>query len=798
MADFFINARTQRDLGWPHILAALAARTQTPRGHERALVWPFLPDATAVQDSLARVEEARSLLQARERIPLAGGEDVRAPLLRAAKQAVLNPTEILACGRLLATCMHVRRYLTNRREILPLLSKIAHVLPEHRALAEDIEAAIEPSGTVRDTASPALAELRQRALQLHRQIKERIETLLQAPELEGLLQDSYFSVRGDRYVVPVVSSFRSKLPGIVHNASQSGQTVFVEPQEIVPLGNELAIAQSLALEEEQRILAVFSSELGEQKDNLLGAIEILAELDMASAGAALAQDLEAETPALEEAGGTMMLRGLRHPLLVLQGKPVVANDVRLDDGQGALVISGPNAGGKTATLTATGLCLLLVRAGLPIPVRTHSQVPVCRGVHCAIGDAQDLERGLSTFSAHLEQLRDIVQAARRGFVVMIDEIAADTDPQEGAALARGTLEELVEHGARVLVTTHLEEIKALGVVNPRFINARVGCDPATLRPTYRLETGAAGVSNALAVAQQVGLSEAVLVRARAHLQGAGLLSSALARLNALQDEAAANVQALQRDRLALAEVQAELRAQQAATEEALRSARVTALQNVADELETQRQELGRMVAQLQAAPSIRKAQQAQEKAASQLANVQQRIVVTQLPVPEKPVGLNVPIKPGMWVHITSMNQEGEVLQIDATSAQVAMGTLRSRFKLDTLVPIERRKPAKGKSGGFPGERKKPSDVAAGAVSTSTGRCDVRGMRADDALRALDRYLDDAFSTGSSALVVVHGHGTGALKDAVREQLRRSPYVTSFRGGDRHEGGDGVTVVILNQ
>ena len=797
MADFFINERTQRDLGWPQILAALAARTQTPRGHERALAWAFLPDTAAVQQSLARVEEARGLLQARERIPLAGSEDVRAALHRAAKQAVLNPVEILACGRLLNCALQVRRYLTNRREILPLLSRIAQGLPEHRALAEDIEAAIEPSGTIKDTASPALAELRQRALQLHRQIKERIETLLQAPEYEGLLQDSYFSVRGDRYVVPVVSSFRSKLPGIVHNASQSGQTVFVEPQEIVPLGNELTIAQSLAQEEEQRILAVFSAELGEQKDNLLGAIELLAELDLASAGAALAQDLEASTPILEESGGTLMLRGLRHPLLVLQGKQVVANDVRLDDGQGALVISGPNAGGKTATLTATGLCLLLIRAGLPIPVRPNSSVPVCRGVHCAIGDAQDLGRGLSTFSAHLEQLRDIVQAARRGFVVMIDEIAADTDPQEGAALARGTLEELVQHGARVLVTTHLEEIKALGVVDARFVNARVGCDPGTLRPTYRLETGAAGVSNALAVAQQVGLSEAVLQRARQHLQGAGLLSRALARLNELQDVAAAHVQTLEKDRAALAVQQAELVAQQAAAAEARRNARVTALQDVAQELEAQRQELGQMVAQLQAAPSIRKAQQAQEKAAAQLSHVQQRIVVTQLPVPEMPAGRQVPIKPGMWVHVTSLNQEGEVLQIDATSAQVAMGTLRSRFKLDTLVPIERRK-QKGKARAFPGERKKPSEVAAGAVSSGATRCDVRGMRADDALRALERYLDDAFSTGGSALVVVHGHGTGALKDAVRDELRRSPYVSSHRPGDRHEGGDGVTVVMLNQ
>ncbi|HET6345449.1 MAG TPA: endonuclease MutS2, partial [Myxococcota bacterium] len=489
-------------------------------------------------------------------------------------------------------------------------------------LAQDIEAAIEPSGHIRDSASSTLAELRGRALQLHRDIKVRIEAFLHDPAFAPNLQDSYFSVRGDRYVLPINTSFRSKVPGIVHNASQTGQTVFIEPQEVVPLGNELAIAESLAAEEERRILAMFSAELGESSEALLGALERLGALDVTQAAAVLAQDMDASPATLAQAGEGLDLRGLRHPLLLLQRKAVVANRVTLDAEQYALVISGPNAGGKTVTLTGAGLCALMTRAGLPIPADPGSRLPLFMGVHCAVGDAQDLSRGLSSFSAHVEELKTIVEVGRNGWLILIDEIAADTDPQEGAAIARACLEDLVEKRARVLVTTHLEEIKALGVADPRFVNARVGFEPGTFKPTYALELGAAGISCALAMAAQVGLPERVLARARAHMAGTGLLSAALGKLQAQQREAEALHRELAAARDAVTDEREALARLRDEAETARREARVAVRAELAAEVEVARQEVSALIAKLQAQPSIRQGQVAQKELAERAAALQ--------------------------------------------------------------------------------------------------------------------------------------------------------------------------------
>jgi DNA mismatch repair protein MutS2 len=302
MSDFFVTRRSAGDLGWPHVLAALAARTSTARGRELAGALPFLQSREAVEVSLGRVEEGRALLRRNERIPVGGVEDMRAPLARAAKEATLAPAEVLGCARLIAAAAAVRRFLASRREETPGLAALGQGLPDYNHLAQDIEAAIEPSGRIRDTASSTLAELRARALQLHRDIKVRIEAFLHDPAFAPNLQDNYFSVRGDRYVLPINTSFRSKVPGIVHNASQTGQTVFIEPQEVVPLGNELAIAESLAAEEERRILAMFSAELGEASEALLQALERLGALDVTQAAAVLAQDMDAAPATLAQAG----------------------------------------------------------------------------------------------------------------------------------------------------------------------------------------------------------------------------------------------------------------------------------------------------------------------------------------------------------------------------------------------------------------------------------------------------------------------------------------------------------------
>lgn len=796
MADFFVDARTAADLGWSQILAALAERTRTVVGREQAIALPYLSRREEIGTSLARIEEVRALLRINDPIPVGGVEDVRAALCRATKDAVLAPSEILACARVIQAAAQVKRYLATRREAAPLLAQLGAGLSEHGGLAREIDAAIEPSGHIRDNASYLLTELRNRTRQLHQGIKERIEQFLHDPDFAPNLQDSYFSVRGDRYVLPINASFRSKVPGIIHNASQSGQTVFVEPQEIVPLGNELAIAESMASEEERRILASFSSALGALSEPLIGAVDTLAALDVVQAAGVLAQDLDAAPAELADPQRGIALKSLRHPLLQLQGKRVIGNDVMLDAEQRALVISGPNAGGKTVTLTGVGLCALMTRAGLPIPAAPGSRLPVYRGVCCAVGDAQDLGRGLSTFSAHLHALKRILEVARDGWLVLIDEIAADTDPQEGAALARASLEALVAQQARVLLTTHLEEVKALGVVDKRFVNARVGFDPATLAPTFRLEIGVAGVSNALAVAANVGLPTAVLASAREHLAGTGLLSAALAQLESTQRDAESLRERVAAEHRAILEDRATLSRLTEEANQARREARASGQRAWVQEVETLRKEVTAIMARLQAAPTIRRAQEVQAALTAQSDASHKELRREQIlqDTPEAaPAGK---LGPGSRVKVISLGNEGEVVQVDGDTALVAIGNMRSRIKLTELIPL--RASGQRRASHFPGTAKKaPDTVAAGALPQSINRCDVRGLRADEALSEVDRALDHSYSHGSTVLMVVHGHGTGALQKAVREALAMSPYVAKFRPGDRHEGGDGVTVAELS-
>ncbi|MHB8879490.1 MAG: endonuclease MutS2, partial [Myxococcaceae bacterium] len=465
-----IAERSLDDLGWAEIVRSLAGRCRTEPGHERALKRPFLETASEVHGALTLVGEARRLHEEPLLLPLTGVSEVRPSLERAAKGALLEPRELIAVTHALFSFERVREALEQRREALPSLFAVGRRVPELEKLATRLDRCFEASGEISDRASPELREARERTRGLHRGIKARLEKLLHDEKFAANLREGYFSVRNDRYVLPVLAQHRAEVPGLVHNASQSGQTLFVEPQELIGIGNDLAIAQSLVVEEERRILLELSGAVGQASGPIAEGVEACAALDEAEAAARLASDLEAHAPEVELPEGPLELTALRHPLLVVRGVEVVANDVRLSGEVRSLVISGPNAGGKTVTLTAVGLCALMMRAGLPVTAAPGSRVPLFRSVHSAVGDAQDLEKGLSTFSAHVTRLREIGESAAAGSLVLIDEIAADTDPREGAAIAIAVLEDLLERGAVVLVTTHLEELKALAHLDRRFVN----------------------------------------------------------------------------------------------------------------------------------------------------------------------------------------------------------------------------------------------------------------------------------------------------------------------------------------
>jgi len=795
------NDRTLAELGWPEVLAALAGRCRLPAGSALARARTFLPTAAEVREELLRVEEARRLSEEGTSLPLGGVGDVEGHLDRASKGGVLEPLALRECAGLVRAAAHTRAALEGRAAELPRLWAIAEPLSPSEELAERIERAVEPSGTVSDRASPELAAARERARGLHRALKTQVEAMLADPEMQRHLRDGYFTIRNERYVLPVVAGSRSAVPGIVHNASQSGQTLFVEPEPIVEMGNELSIATSMAAEEEMRILRELTRSLGRNAGALGGDLATLARLDGLEAAARLASDLDAHAPEVASPSAGLELLSLRHPLLVLQGKKVVASHVRLESPARALIVSGPNGGGKTVAITAVGLSALMLRSGLPVAAAAGSRLPFFLEVKAAVDERGDLARDLSTFTAHLGAVREMLAGAVPGSLVLVDEIAADTDPREGAALGAAVLDALVARGATVLVTTHLDELKALALTDPRFANARVGFDAERLRPTYQLHLGTAGSSSAIEVAARVGLPAPVVEHARASLHGqGGALGQALRALDEERARLAAERQAAERALASARASEARAREAEEAARRAEREAAARLGEAVAGEIEAAREEVAALLASLQAKPSVKaatdaaaqlEAWKAEIARASRTAGAKAEAGSELLP--------GAKVAPGLRVRIVSLGQEGEVLEVNGDEALVRAGPLKVRRPVADLLPLRGAARDAGPMARSRGERIAAAVGArAAAPAVAERRLDVRGLRVEELLREVDRFLDGLYTEGEAQCSILHGHGTGALKQALRDHLGGSPYVGSFRRGEDHEGGDAVTIVTLRR
>lgn len=798
-----IPDKTRDELDWGQLLAALEREARSTVGREHTLALPFRDDQAGCEQHLARVAEARRLGGQALEIPLGDTPDARLHLARAAREGVLEPMALLACAALMRTGTRVRRFLVTRRELVPMLAGEALALSEFEPLAAEVERAIEPGGTISDHASPALAELRERGRGLHRHLKGRIDEMLHDLDLEEVLRDRYYTIRDDRYVVPVVASHKARLPGIVHNASQSGQTLFVEPDQLVDLGNQLTIVQAMALEEERRILRDLSDAVGRRAPELQNDLALLAELDRVGACGRLSDRLQASEPVLVGPQEPFALKGLRHPLLALRGVPVIANDVVLGPGKGGLIVSGPNAGGKTVTLTAVGLCALMARAGLPVPAAEGSRVPLYRCVFTAIGDEGDLSKDLSTFTAHLSALRDIGRDTVPGTLVCIDEMAADTDPREGAALASAMLEELVDRGAQVIITTHLDEVKAKGLTDERFMAASVGFDFEKLAPTYQLKMNVVGASSAIEIARRMGLPERVCDRARALLGGSGgALTRAVAALEQERDELSRLERTLDEERGRLVSAREEWERQRRLLEQKEKELEAGLRVELAREIQAAREEVRRTIAELQGDRTVKSAVETQKKLEAQQAAQEAEAARARARADAlaSRQAANVPhaeLKPGQRVQVASVGREGEIIEITDGVALVGIGALKTRVPVADLVALSGRTKNQPQFRRTQEEKQEALDrTKAAPLRPSSTTVDLRGLRTEDALRELRSALDAHYQGDAREVVVLHGHGTGALKKAVREELASSAYVASSRSGGAHEGGDGVTVLTL--
>lgn len=820
-----IAAKTLADLGWSQLVDFLARRTHTRRGEAEAHALVFFDEPELAADRIAEIAEARYLSTQDAALPFGGIQDVVTPARRAEKGGTLDAGELLAVAATGRGLGRLKKHLTQHQDDAVRLSEIAAAIVDLRHVWQPIASAFDAKGELADHASEALGPLRRKYNQLKSQLEQRMRRVVDDSRYSKHLQDRFYTTREDRYVIPVRVDARSQVRGIIHGTSGSGQTVFIEPDEIVELNNRVKLAECDVHDEEQRILAELSSHVGADADALCDGLDASAHLDLIAAGAVLADDLSASAPTID-ADGRLSLSNARHPLMVLTKGECVPNDIALEP-RSILIISGPNAGGKTVALKTAGLAALMVRAGLHVAAEAGSVVPWFESVHSDIGDSQSIENDLSTFSAHLVQLRSYLAEAGPGTLLLVDEIAVGTEPEQGAALAEAVLESLAGRGVPAIVTTHYERLKALGARGGSFANASVGFDLDTMEPTFRLHLGVPGSSGALAVARRMGLPDDVVDHAQS------LMGERRASIEELLAEVSDERRRLVEDRARLAETLSEAertRKQAEVARDKAREAKARLEKSAHTEAVAA---LRRARAELDDIRSAVRKRAKDGKLGETKARITQLASAISEHEPKKPrpqgttaTADNAP--PGTRVFVVSLGQSGEVTSAaDRGKVTVQVGTMRIAVALDDLL-IERasggpaRASAAGsRSGGSNAQRKRgrgagsaqksgwssasdPCQAAAGAgngtqaaVRSPDVTIDVRGERADEAVDSVDRFIDKCLLSMRDAVFIIHGHGTGALRSAIRSHLEGHHAVSNWRPGERSEGGNGVTIAWLD-
>ena len=783
-----MDSRSIALLEFPQVRERLAGLTQF--GPSRRLAEGLEPSSepVIVARGLDETDQARALLEDRPGVGIGAAHDIGPWVERAARGGRLDPAHFLEIAETLdATSRLATSLADERRPLLRDLGRELHPLP---AVRSTLARSFDPVGELLDTASPRLGGLRAAVRVAYDRLRRRLDALVGA-ELGSALQEPIVTLRNGRYVVPVKAEARSRVKGIVHDASGSGQTLFVEPLVAVELGNAWREAQVAEHEEIARILDELSALVAANAAALRETLDALARFDFWAAKAQLAGDMgavRAETTDRAE----IELLSARHPGLTGRVIPI---DVRLGGDYTALVVTGPNTGGKTVTLRTLGLLALMHQAGLHVPAAAGSRLPVLRDVLADIGDEQSIAQSLSTFSGHLRSIVRIVDEAGPGTLVLLDELGAGTDPTEGSALAQALLDHFIAAGALVAATTHYAELKAYAHTTTGARNAAVEFDLETLSPTYRLTIGLPGGSQAFAIAERLGLPDTIVADARSRLTESQRTFEAT--LAAIRETEGATSDALERARAAEARAsdalrvaEEERRRARRERDEAVRAARSEAerlVDELRDEVQTTKRSLERETV---TAPAL---DAALERAEGTLAR---------LPETEAPVPAEQPVEPHAWrigerARSTSAGWEGRIASLEKGGRRVTLetGGMRVTVAADDLVPAVET----ASRGGSDGDGETPSNIGAlrlGRARAVASSLDLRGARVEEALETLDRYLDDAALAGMGRVTIIHGLGTGALRDAVRAHAGGHPLVKSIRPGERGEGGDGATIVEL--
>jgi DNA mismatch repair protein MutS2 len=780
-----MNDRAYKTLEYTKVIDRLAHYAETYIGKEK--VASLLPTADFKQAVKWQQEtdEARNVIRLKGGVPFGGIRDIRGSIKRSLLGGSLTASELLEVATTVQGGRRLKNFLTSLEEqmAIPFLLEYAAQIEGLKQVEDHILTCIDEQGEVLDSASPELKRLRQELKVVEQRIKTKLEQITRTPSYQKMLQENLITIRNGRYVLPVKQEYRSVFGGMIHDQSASGATLFIEPEAVVQMTNQMRETKLKEEREIERILNRLTVYVAESGESLQINVEMLSILDFTFAKASMAGEMKASLPRLNDTG-YIRLRKARHPLIPI--KEVVPTDLELGQNYSSLVITGPNTGGKTVTLKTIGLLSLMAMSGLQVPAEEGTEMTVFSSVFADIGDEQSIEQNLSTFSSHLTNIVRILNEMDDRSLVLFDELGAGTDPTEGAALAISILDEVYQRRATVVATTHYSELKAYAYERQGVMNASVEFDVATLRPTYRLLVGVPGRSNAFAIAERLGLDKAIIERAR------GEVSEEDVQVERMIESLETNRKSAERERQEAEQLH----------EEADRLRR-----QLADQQQRFEQEKNKLfeMAERQAEEAVKKARKEADEIVAELrqwATSKQNVKEHQLIemkrrldqaspklakdklVPKSKTTKKVTL--GDEVHVVSLNQKGHVAEIVKDELIVQIGIMKMKVKQSDVEPIAQ-KPQK--------EFVAFTKVKTTKENTST-ELDLRGKNIEEAILDIDRYLDEAFLAGYHQVHLIHGKGTGVLRAGVQDYIRRHRHVKSHRAGGMGEGGSGVTVVEL--
>lgn len=809
-----IQEKYLHTLEYPKVLAQLTGHTRFSASKELATRLKPTTDFDDAHMLQAETGEARFLLSAKPDIGIGSARDVRQLLSQAGRSIIIMPQELLTIRDTLISARQLRRNVTKLEERVPLLANIAYRLEDAPGVVSDINKAIADDAKIKDSASPELGRIRREIEITHSRLMEKLKRLVSSETYSKYLQESFITQREGRYVIPLKADFKGRIRGVVHDQSSSGATLFVEPIPVVEQNNALRQLQLEEDEEIRRILLAITHAIALESRAISAAIQALAEMDLIFAKARYAEAMRAYEPVMFAwpkqglAQARIVLRKARHPLL--PADEVVPIDMELNEDATMLIITGPNTGGKTVSLKTAGLLALMAQSGLHIPAAEGSGMMVFDGIFADIGDEQSLEQSLSTFSSHMTNIVNILNHCTSKSLVIFDELGAGTDPIEGAALARAILGKLHTEKTMTLVATHYAELKAYAYLTPHVANASMEFNLETLSPTYRLRIGLPGNSNAFAIAGRLGLNNDIIQLAES------MVSDEVKETETMLLQIKTELEAARMQRLRLEEELDEAEYYRQKTEDAhtkIDEERQTILNEARDqsraEIEAVRQEIEALKRQAKAAiAAARLTQQKQqalaaaaskktpdEKEIDKIDKTLKKMEKSIAPVRPKPKAKSATqtkqtFKVGAKIEVPRFNAKGVITAINKNDIDVQLGHFRTTVKRPDVYLLDNPEE-------FEETPLKQSSGKGGGMVDSPGlELDLRGQISEEALHRLEGYLDQAFLAGLPFVRIIHGKGSGVLRNVVRTALKEQPLVKSYESGGQHDGGDGVTIARL--